>query len=212
MPGLTLEKELYQRGNQLIAGIDEAGRGPLAGPVVAAAVILPKELSENTPWLNQIDDSKRLTQKRREAAYDLIFSHAISVAVSEETPQEIDMLGIGNATIKAMFKAIEKLDPPPDNLLFDFVPIKSSPLPFRTIVKGDSISFSIAAASIIAKVTRDRYMTWADKEYPGYSFAQNKGYPTKDHISKLKDLGPCVIHRKSFAPVQSVLRPKLFKQ
>jgi len=206
MPGLKLERELYHSGSQIIAGIDEAGRGPLAGPVVAAAVILPKKLCENTPWLNQIDDSKKLSQKRRESAYDLIFNNAIAVAICEETPEDIDKLGIGNATTKAMFQAIQNLDTTPEYLLFDFVPIKSSPLPFRTIVKGDSISYSIAAASIIAKVTRDRYMTRADKEYPGYGFAQNKGYPTKDHLSRLKELGPCGIHRRSFAPVQSVLR------
>ena len=205
MPGLKLERELYHSGSQIIAGIDEAGRGPLAGPVVAAAVILPRNLCETTPWLNQIDDSKKLSQKRRESAYELIFNNAISVAICEETPEAIDKLGIGNATVKAMFQAIQNLDTTPEYLLFDFVPIKSSPLPFRTVVKGDSISYSIAAASIIAKVTRDRYMTWADKEYPGYGFAQNKGYPTKDHISKLKELGPCGIHRRSFAPVQSVL-------
>jgi ribonuclease HII len=205
MPGLKLERELYHSGSKIIAGIDEAGRGPLAGPVVAAAVILPRKLCETTPWLNQIDDSKKLSQKRRESAYDLIFNNAISVAVCEETPEVIDKLGIGNATIKAMFQAIQNLDTPPEYLLFDFVPIKSSPLPFRTVVKGDSISYSIAAASIIAKVTRDRYMTWADKEYPGYGFAQHKGYPTKEHLSRLKELGPCGIHRRSFAPVHSVL-------
>ena len=206
MPGLKLESELYHSGSQSIAGIDEAGRRPLAGPVVAAAVILPRKLCETTPWLNQIDDSKKLSQKHRESAYELIFNNAISVAICEETPEAIDKLGIGNATVKAMFQAIQNLDTTPEYLLFDFVPIKSSPLPFRTVVKGDSISYSIAAASIIAKVTRDRYMTWADTEYPGYGFAQNKGYPTKDHLSRLKELGPCGIHRRSFAPVQSVLR------
>jgi ribonuclease HII len=205
MPGLKLERELYHSGSEIIAGIDEAGRGPLAGPVVAAAVILPRKLCENTPWLNQIDDSKKLSQKRRESAYELIFNNAIAVAICEETPEAIDKLGIGNATIKAMFQAIQNLDTTPEYLLFDFVPIKSSPLPFRTVVKGDSISYSIAAASIIAKVTRDRYMTWADKEYPGYGFAQHKGYPTKEHLSRLKELGPCGIHRRSFAPVHSVL-------
>ena len=205
MPGLKLERELYHSGSKIIAGIDEAGRGPLAGPVVAAAVILPRKLCETTPWLNQIDDSKKLSQKRRESAYELIFNNAIAVAICEETPEAIDKLGIGNATIKAMFQAIQNLDTTPEYLLFDFVPIKSSPLPFRTVVKGDSISYSIAAASIIAKVTRDRYMTWADKEYPGYGFAQHKGYPTKEHLSRLKELGPCGIHRRSFAPVHSVL-------
>ena len=176
MPGLKLERELYHSGSQIIAGIDEAGRGPLAGPVVAAAVILPRKLCETTQWLNQIDDSKKLSQKRRESAYELIFNNAISVAICEETPEAIDKLGIGNATIKAMFQAIQNLDTTPEYLLFDFVPIKSSPLPFRTVVKGDSISYSIAAASIIAKVTRDLFMIKLSKKYPKYRWNKNFVY------------------------------------
>ncbi len=204
MPGLSLETELYQQGMGVIAGVDEAGRGPLAGPVVAAAVILPEGLSGVEPWLKHVDDSKRLSPAQRERAAELIYRHASAIGVAEEAPEFIDRRGIGQACISAMLRAVERLMPVPQHLLLDFVPIKTCPYPFQTIIKGDSISYSIAAASIIAKVTRDRYMREADASFPGYSFARNKGYPTADHLSKLRTLGPCSIHRYSFAPVRAV--------
>ena len=204
MPGLSLENELYRQGVQLIAGVDEAGRGPLAGPVVAAAVILPKGLSETEPWLKHVDDSKRLSPYQREKAAELIHRHATAVGVAQVPPGNIDRMGIGQACISAMLRAVEILAPVPQHLLLDFVPIKTCPYPFEAIVKGDGISFSIAAASIIAKVTRDHYMKEADANFPGYSFSRNKGYPTAEHLSQLRTLGPCSIHRRSFAPVRAV--------
>ena len=203
MPGLSLENQLHLQGVGLIAGVDEAGRGPLAGPVVAAAVILPTGLSESEPWLQGVNDSKRLSPTQRERAAELIYRYAAAIGVGQETPEDIDQIGIGRACISAMMGAVENLSPPPQHLLLDFVPIKTCPYPFQAIVKGDGISFSIAAASIIAKVTRDSYMREADAIFPGYSFAQNKGYPTAEHLSKLQTLGPCSIHRQSFAPVRA---------
>jgi ribonuclease HII len=205
MPGLSLEKELYRQGIGRIAGVDEAGRGPLAGPVVAAAVILSEELSGAEPWLKHVDDSKRLSSAQRERAAELIYRYAAAVGLAEESPEDIDRMGIGQACISAMLRAVENLAPAPQHLLLDFVPIKTCPYPFQAIVKGDSISYSIAAASIIAKVTRDRYMREAEASFPGYSFARNKGYPTAEHLSKLRTLGPCSIHRHSFAPVRVVV-------
>ena len=204
MPGLSLENELYRQGIGLIAGVDEAGRGPLAGPVVAAAVILSEGLSGVEPWLKHVDDSKRLSPAQRERAAEFIYRHAAAVGVAEEAPENIDRLGIGQACISAMLRAVGNLAPAPQYLLLDFVPIKTCSYPFQAIVKGDGISYSIAAASIIAKVTRDRYMQEADASFPGYSFARNKGYPTTEHLSKLRTLGPCSIHRHSFAPVRAV--------
>ena len=146
MPGLNLEKELYRHGIGLVAGVDEAGRGPLAGPVVAAAVMLPEELSEAEPWLKHVDDSKRLSPAQRERAAELIYRHAAAIGVGGESPESIDLMGIGQACISAMLRAAENLAPAPQYLLLDFVPIKTCPYPFQAIVKGDSISYSIAAA------------------------------------------------------------------
>lgn len=206
MPSLTLENELRQRGVELVAGVDEAGRGPLAGPVVAAAVILPRDLSGSEPWLQMIDDSKRLSPVRREQAAELIARHALAVGVGQEAPEEIDQIGIGNATIRAMLQAVAKLPVPPEHLLLDYVPIKECVLPFQAIVRGDSLSYSIAAASIVAKVTRDRWMRQEDAIHPGYAFAQNKGYPTANHLARLRALGPCPIHRRSFGPVREAAK------
>jgi ribonuclease HII len=206
MPSLTLENQLRQRGVGLVAGVDEAGRGPLAGPVVAAAVILPGNLSGSEPWLQMIDDSKRLSPVRREQAAELIARHALAVGVGQEAPEEIDHIGIGNATIRAMLQAVARLPVPPEHLLLDYVPIKECVLPFQAIVRGDSLSYSIAAASIIAKVTRDRWMRQEDANHPGYSFAQHKGYPTAHHLARLRELGPCPIHRRSFGPVREAAK------
>ena len=202
MPDLTLERELHRRGLNLVAGVDEAGRGPLAGPVVAAAVILPPDLTGDEPWLELLDDSKRLQPAQRLRAVEAVQKHAIGVGVAQSPPQEIDTLGIGHATVEAMMRAVESLAFQPSHLLLDFVHITSCPLPYDTIVKGDSRSYSIAAASNVAKVTRDRLMMEADALYPGYFFARHKGYPTPEHVARLKALGPCRIHRRSFAPVR----------
>ena len=202
MPDLSHERRLYRQGLRVIAGVDEAGRGPLAGPVVAAAVVLPEGLSGDEPWLQTLDDSKRLTARQREAAFVLIQEHALAVSVVEESPEEIDRIGIGRAVVRAMLRAVEGLTVTPQHLLLDYVPIKECPYSYETLVKGDSRSFSIAAASIIAKVTRDRAMERADTLYPGYGFARHKGYGTALHREQLSSLGPCPLHRRSFAPLR----------
>ena len=202
MPDWSLERDLYRRGLTAIAGVDEAGRGPLAGPVVAAAVILPAPLTGQETWLTALDDSKRLSPKQREQALPLIERNAAAVAVALESPAAIDRLGIGQAVIRAMLRAVAGLSIQPQHLLFDYVPIKECPYPFDALVKGDRRSYSIAAASIVAKTARDRIMLQAADRYPGYGFAGNKGYPTAQHRAKLQELGPCPLHRRSFAPVR----------
>ena len=202
MPDLSHEWRLHRQGCHLVAGVDEAGRGPLAGPVVAAAVVLPPDLSGSEPWLTALDDSKRLTPRRREQSYAAIRQHALAVSVVAESPESIDRLGIGRAVIRAMGRAVAGLAVVPQHLLLDYVPAKEMPYPFETLVKGDARSYSIAAASIIAKVTRDRQMEQAETRYPGYAFARNKGYPTSQHRRQLARLGPCPLHRRSFAPVR----------
>ncbi len=202
MPDLCHERRLYRQGLRVIAGVDEAGRGPLAGPVVAAAVMLPEGLSGDEPWLQSLDDSKRLRARQREAAFVLIQENALAVSVMEESPEEIDRIGIGRAVIRAMLRAVEGLTVTPQHLLLDYVPIRECPYSYETLVKGDSRSYSIAAASIIAKVTRDRTMELADTLYPGYGFARHKGYGTALHRERLVSLGPCPLHRRSFAPLR----------
>jgi ribonuclease HII len=205
MPGLDLERRIQLRGYRLVAGIDEAGRGPLAGPVVAAAVVWPPDLAGDEPWLKSINDSKRLSPAQRERALELINRNALAVGVGWSAPGEIDSLGILAATIEAMMRAIKSLTVRPEHLLFDYIPLKSCEFPFQTVVKGDSISYSIAGASVVAKVTRDRWMQQAGELYPGYDFGQHKGYPTAAHVSRLQQLGPCSIHRRSFAPVRDCI-------
>ena len=202
MPDLSLETRLHQEGFRLVAGVDEAGRGPLAGPVVAAAVILPSGLSGGEPWLGLVDDSKRLSPTGREKALAWILQRALAVGVAQVDSQEIDRLGIGPANLEAMLRAVANLHLPPQYLLLDYVPLKECSLPFTAVVRGDSRSYSIAAASIVAKVTRDRWMLEADALFPAYCFARNKGYPTPDHLARLQEIGPCDIHRRSFAPVR----------
>ncbi len=204
MPDLSLERRLHQAGVSLVAGVDEAGRGPLAGPVAAAAVILPPDLSGDEPWLAAVDDSKRLSAAQRERAIALVRDHALAVAVALVGAEEIDRVGIGQATLQAMLQAVSDLSISPQHLLLDYVPLRRCHLPFDLIVRGDSLSYSIAAASIVAKVTRDRWMLQADAQFPGYAFARHKGYPTAQHLSCLRALGPCPIHRRSFAPVRQV--------
>ena len=176
-----------------VAGIDEAGRGPLAGPVVAAAVILPKDIF--LPFLN---DSKKVTEKRRDVLFDEIKQNAIAYGIGIASNTLIDEINILQATYEAMREAINSLEKTPDVLLVDAVHIPDINIKQVGIVKGDAKSVNIAAASILAKVTRDRLMAEYDKIYPEYGFASNKGYGTATHIAALKEIGPCAIHRKSF--------------
>ena len=185
------EREYEEYG--LVCGIDEAGRGPLAGPVVAGAVILPRD--SRILYLN---DSKKLTEKRRELLYDEIMEKAVAVGIGVVGRERIDEINILQATYEAMREAVKKLDPCPDVLLNDAVTIPGILKMQVPIIKGDAKSVAIAAASIVAKVTRDRMMAEMDKKYPGYSFASNKGYGSAAHIAALKKLGPCEIHRRTF--------------
>lgn len=197
MPDFSHERHWRAEGFLWIAGIDEAGRGPLAGPVTAAAVVLPEEYEH--PILN---DSKQLGEKRREAIYgELTSDPRILWASAHVEAGEIDRINILRATHLAMAMAFEKLNPRPDLALIDGRPVKAFPGEHRALVKGDSLSLSIAAASIIAKVERDRLMLECAALYPGYGFEQHKGYGTAAHLRALDRLGPCPIHRRSFAPV-----------
>ena len=202
MPDLSLEADFRVQGYRLIAGVDEAGRGPLAGPVAAAAVILPPDLNGDEPWLSAIDDSKRLSEKRRAEAATLIRENAWACAVEMVSPEIIDHIGIGQAVLRAMLAAVDRLQPAPEALLLDWVPIKECPLPHQTVVKGDARSLSIASASILAKVARDELMVRAEGCYPGYGFARHKGYATTKHLRCLSELGPSPIHRRSFSPLR----------
>ena len=188
---MVFEHKFADRGN--LCGIDEVGRGPLSGPVVAAAVILPKD--HRILYLN---DSKKLSEKKREELYDVIMREAVAVGIGMAPPSKIDEINILQATYVAMREAISRLSVKPDLLLNDAVTIPEVPVPQLAIIGGDRKSVSIAAASIVAKVTRDRMMVEYEDMFPGYKFAKNKGYGTAEHIAALKELGPCPIHRKSF--------------
>lgn len=204
MPSFTEEKMLEVQGYRHIAGIDEAGRGSLAGPVVAAAVILPYHI--DTPWLNQVKDSKQLSPARRESLFHHIREAAISTGIGVVAHKIIDAQGIIKATQLAMKLAIDQLSPPPEFLLIDYMRLSEVPLPQKGITNGDSLCFSIACASIIAKVSRDHLMRELDGTYPGYGLAQHKGYGTKVHLACLRRLGPSSIHRQSFKPVKDIVR------
>lgn len=188
-----LENEIYDAGERLLCGVDEAGRGPLAGPVCAAAVILPRGLC--IPGLN---DSKKLTEKKREALYDVICSSAVSYGIAFATVEEIEEVNILNAAMLAMNRAIEKLSVQPTLALIDGNRNSAIKVASRCIVKGDAKCADIAAASVLAKVTRDRYMLEMAEKYPQYKFEKHKGYGTKDHYAALREYGPCEIHRPSF--------------
>ena len=201
-PTFIEEERLWQQGYELVAGIDEVGRGPLAGPVVAAAVILTP--ASRLPWLWELRDSKRLAPRKREFLSSCIQREALAVGVGVVPPETIDASGIVAATRLAMRLAVEKLAPSPDFLLIDWITMPELDIPQRSITRGDNLSRSIAAASIVAKVHRDRMMMEYDGLYSGYGFARNKGYPTTEHLAKLRRLGCCPIHRASFAPVREV--------
>ena len=195
---LAYEKECYARGMELIAGVDEVGRGPLAGPVVAAAVILPKGCK--IPGLN---DSKKIPKSKHKEIYEAVLQNAIAIGIGVKDNQVIDQVNIYEATKLAMMEAIGQLEPQPQHLLIDAMRL-DLPIPQTSIIKGDANSLSIAAASIVAKVTRDQMMEEFDKEYPGYDFAQNAGYGTAKHLAGLDKLGVTPIHRRSFEPVKSM--------
>ena len=202
-PDWSAERQLWKQGYVQVAGVDEVGRGPLAGPVMAAAVVFsPKFRTRNLPGL---DDSKKLSPLARERLSPLIQRYAEGVGIGRAEHHEIDALGIVEATKTAMARAIRQLENQVDHLLVDALPLSCDGLPCRAIIHGDALCSSIAAASIVAKVARDRLMGEMEAIYPGYGFAQHKGYPTESHMAALEQLGPTPIHRRSFAPVRQVL-------
>lgn len=206
-PTLAEERALCAQGYRHIAGLDEAGRGAWAGPVVAAAVILSLGDLNLSRSLDGVRDSKQLSPRQRDALYELIRAVAVAVGVGVVSPEDIDAMGIVPATRRAMAAAVAQLSLSPDFLLIDFLHLDEVALPQKGIVKGDAHCLSIAAASIIAKVTRDRLLIEWEETYPGYGFARHKGYGTRQHRAALNDLGPCGIHRRSYAPVQAAGRP-----
>ena len=191
---LQYESKLWNKGKKYVAGLDEAGRGPLAGPVVAAAVVFYKN-----PQISMINDSKKLTEEVREYLFDLILNEALCGIGAAEVG-EIDRINIYRASFLAMDRALENLNAQPEHLLVDGRAFPRNDIPFTTIVKGDSISYSVAAASILAKVTRDRMMREYDQEFPQYGFANHKGYATREHLDAIEEFGYCPIHRRSFHP------------
>lgn len=198
-PSWKWERSLRAKGLRFVAGIDEVGRGPLAGPVAAAAVVLPPDL--RTPWAKQIRDSKQLTAKSRTHLAPKIEGGALALGLGMSSEKEVDEYGIVHATKLAMTRAIEELDSPPDCLLIDAVSLPDVDLPQESIVNGDGLCISIAAASIVAKVARDSLMMKMEARYPGFGFAHNMGYGTPGHLDALERIGPCDIHRMTFAPV-----------
>jgi ribonuclease HII len=197
---LSLETELWASGHACVAGVDEAGRGPLAGPVTTAAVILPRDFEHAV-----LTDSKKLTPKVRERLYEeLTGNEQILWASDQADEREIDRINILKATHASMARSVAKLSEEPDMVLIDGLEVPGFPFPQKGVVKGDSLSLSIAAASIIAKVERDRLMLKMAETYLGYGFEQHKGYPTKMHLERLQELGPCPIHRQSFGPVSQL--------
>ncbi|MBL9174583.1 MAG: ribonuclease HII [Verrucomicrobiales bacterium] len=206
------ERDCLARGLTRVAGVDEAGRGPLAGPVVAAAVILPGTwIREGMPAdLRDLNDSKQLTEQQREQFFHRLTGDAqVECAIATIEAGIIDTINILQATHRGMNEALAKLKPRPEHALVDGTRVRSLILPQTPLVKGDGRSYSIAAASVLAKVTRDRWMREADARWPEYGFAQHKGYPTPDHLAVLARLGPCPIHRRSFAPIRKP-EPELF--
>ncbi len=193
MPSFDIENEKYLEGYTAVCGCDEAGRGPLVGPVVAAAVILPRDLV-----IEGLNDSKKLSEKKRERLYDIIIEKAVAYGIGEASPKEIDEINILNASMLAMRRAVEKLQVKADFALIDGNCSRGFTIPTETVVKGDAKSASIAAASILAKVTRDRGCIELDKKYPEYNIAKHKGYPTKEHMDAVRKFGPSPEHRRSF--------------
>jgi len=202
IPSFTEEELLEAQGYRLIAGVDEVGRGALAGPVIAAAVILPGKIKAH--WVNKVRDSKQLNSSTREFLFPYIQEIAVSIGIGTLSHQVIDAHGIAKATRLAMKLAVEQLSPPPQHLLIDYVRLPEVALPQKRITYGDSRCFSIACASIVAKVTRDRLMVELDRDYPGYALSRHKGYGTGLHLACLYRLGPSSIHRRSFQPLKGM--------
>lgn len=195
-----IEKSLYDQGIRYIAGVDEAGRGPLAGPVVAAAVILKKDAT-----FKYVNDSKQLSAKQRELALIEIKEHALAIGIGISSVEEIDLINIYRASREAMMSAITSLKIKPDYILTDAMPMEID-IPMESIIKGDQKSISIAAASIIAKTTRDRYMLDMDRLFPEYGFKRHMGYGTKEHLNAIKTYGITPLHRRTYEPIKSMLR------
>lgn len=187
------DREVKKEGFNIIAGVDEAGRGPLAGPVYACAIIMRED-----NIIPEVNDSKKLSEKKREALYDIILENAIAYSIASVDEKTIDEINILNATMLAMERAIQGLTIKPDMVLIDGNQNRNITAVNRTVIKGDSLSYNIAAASVIAKVSRDRYIREMDVKYPEYGFAKHKGYGTKDHMEVLREIGPCEIHRRTF--------------
>lgn len=196
---LEYEKNLYENNITLIAGVDEVGRGPLVGPVVAAAVILPVNYQ-----LEGLDDSKKLSEKKREKFYEILLNDAVAIGLGEASPKEIDEINIYQASKLAMMRAIEDLKVKPEHVLIDAMKLELD-VPSTSIIHGDALSLSIAAASVIAKVTRDRMMIELDKKYPMYGFASHKGYPTKKHLEALQKYGVLENYRFTYGPVRDLI-------
>ena len=194
MPDLwKLENEIYDSGVSLLCGVDEAGRGPLAGPVYAAAVILPRGLE-----IDGLNDSKKLSEKQRERLFGIITASAVSYGIASADNGEIDEINILNASQLAMRRAVALLYPQPELVIVDGNVARGFPMKAVTVIKGDALSPSVAAASVLAKVSRDRFCLEMEEKYPGYGFAKHKGYPTKEHYAAIARLGACPLHRKSF--------------
>ena len=203
----SYEKELWDKGINYIAGVDEVGRGPLIGPVVTACVILPKDFI-----LEGLTDSKKLTEKKREEYYSYIMEHALSVKVGMMDEKVIDEVNIYEATKLAMYQAIENSKITPEHVLIDAMKLENLKMPSTSIIKGDSKSISIAAASVIAKVTRDRMMIELDEKYPMYGFKSHKGYPTKKHVEAIEKYGLIDGYRKTFKPVSEIVSKNVVKK
>ena len=201
---LYYEEAFRQEGYQVVAGIDEAGRGPLAGPVSIGACILPQDC-----FIEKLNDSKKLSEKQRDILYDKIIECAIDWKVIFISEEEIDQKNIYQATINGMYQAVTELSVTPDAVLIDAVPLSKLSQPSHSLIKGDQKSASIAAASILAKVSRDRLMEEYDRIYPQYGFAKHKGYGTAEHVAAIREYGPCPIHRKTFEPIASILKENL---
>ncbi len=197
----AMETAYYNNGVYHVAGVDEAGRGPAAGPVMIAAVILPPYWE--CPGLN---DSKKLSPAKRDMLYDKIMAEAVAVSCVSKSEKEIDAMDIYHATMQGMYDAIAGLDTAAEAVLIDAMPLRNLTVPHQSVIHGDAVSASIAAASIIAKVTRDRLMVAYDKTYPQYGFAVHKGYLTQRHMDALHEYGPCPIHRRSFEPIKSMVK------